>query len=212
MYDDYSDNREDEDYYERPPRSRGTRYRPPPEHEEEYPPEEYYSPSRPRESPEHARPHERPGKPPFKPPKYKRPQDPKQIPMAYSLCVVIGILLMFIGVIIITFATPTTPPPEIPEEQDAEYLDDLAKWEREYANSMRTSEFYKQVGIVVHNLGVLLTGLALLAGGLILSELDMKLRMTLIITGVVVIVVMFMIPLIWNQVDPLLFQTFPLSS
>jgi hypothetical protein len=56
----------------------------------------------------------------------------------------------------------------------------------------------------VHNLGVLLTGLALLAGGLVLSELDMKLRMTLIVTGVVVIVVMFMIPLIWNQVDPII--------
>lgn len=203
MYDDYSYERRDEDYYERPARSRRDRYREP-EPEEGYPAEDYYSPRPSREPPEPPRGRERPQKPPYKPPKVKPPRGPKQIPMMISLSVVIGILLMFIGILIITFATPTTPPPEIPEGPDSEYYEDYSGWAREYANSNRTSALYKNVGIAVESIGALLTGLPLVAGGLILADLDMRLRLTMIIVGITVLLVIFAIPLALNHVNPLI--------
>jgi hypothetical protein len=203
MYDDYSYERRDEDYYDRPARSRRERYREP-EREEDYPSDDYYSPRPGREPPETPRGRERPPKPPYKPPKMKPPRGPKQIPTMISFCVVIGILLMFIGILIITFATPTTPPPEIPEGPDSQYYDEYNEWAREYANSNRTSAFYKNVGIAMESVGALLTGLPLVAGGLVLADLDMRLRLVMIIAGMTVLVVIFAIPLVLNRVNPLI--------
>lgn len=56
----------------------------------------------------------------------------------------------------------------------------------------------KQIGIVIHDLGAMLAGIALLGGGLMLNYLDMKLRTTLIISGIVLIVIMFIIPFSWS--------------
>jgi hypothetical protein len=121
-----------------------------------------------------------------------------------TICVIVGIILMFIGLTLLTFATPTTSPPEIPSEgvDDPDYVKDLLDWELEYGNSYRNKETIKQVGIVIHDLGALIAGLALLCGGLVFHDLDMKLRTTLIIGGIILIVIMFMIPLAWSTLTP----------
>jgi hypothetical protein len=197
MYDEYSyDSKEDDRYYEPPPSRKGRdRERGPP------PPEDYDE-----RDYEQAPPPRRGGPPrgpPPRPAKYKPPRGPNQIPGMISIFVIVGILLMFIGITIMTFATPTSPPPEIPKEgeSDSDYLEEYAEWQRDYSNAYRMKELLKQIGIVIHDLGAMLAGIALLGGGLMLSNLDMKLRTTMIISGIVLVVIMFIIPLSWNFIS-----------
>ena len=115
---------------------------------------------------------------------------------------IIGIIFLFLGMTLLAIATPTTPPPEVtdPDDSDAmtDYGNDLDDWERNYGNSYRNKELIKQVGIVIHGVGVLLAGIGLVGGGMLLNYLDMKLRITLIVVGIILIVVMFMIPYAWS--------------
>lgn len=187
MYDEYSQGPRDDDYYEQGRRGRQRAPQPPPN---DYPPEQDYPP--PRRGP----PHDARGPPP-RPQRYKPPRGPNQIPGAISICVILGILLMFIGLALMTIATPTTPPPEIPEDPDTEYAEDYADWQRDIENAQRNEELIKQIGIIIHDLGAMLAGLGLIVGGLMLSSLDMKLRVTLIIVGIVLVVIMFMVPFGW---------------
>ena len=65
------------------------------------------------------------------------------------------------------------------------------------------SERYKQIGITIFELGTLLAGIALIGGALIVSELEMRLRITLLAAGIVVIVVLFAIPLAVELIVPM---------
>ncbi len=102
-----------------------------------------------------------------------------------------------------TLATPTTPPPEEPEDEDdmEDYREDLDDWQRDNDNDYRNKEMINQVGVVLHYLGVFLAGFALVGGGMLLNDLDMNLRRTLIICGIVLIIVMFMVPFGWSTIS-----------
>jgi hypothetical protein len=198
MYDEYSYDRRDRGRYDQPPPAR--RRAPPPE---EFEPEEDFEvtpvpPPRRGAGPP-------PAAPPMKPQRFKPQRQPNEIPKGISYLVIIGIIFMFLGLTLLAIATPTTPPPEIPDPDDSDamtdYGNDLDDWERNYGNSYRNKELIKQVGIVIHGVGVLLAGIGLVGGGLLLNYLDMKLRITLIIVGIVLIVVMFMIPYAWSSLS-----------
>ena len=213
MYEDYGYKKRDSYGYDQPgPSGPPPRQGPPPERDRERgpPPPPGPGPAGDRYSPE---PDYRP--PPAAPPpapapsyappfsrRFKQPLKPNQIPKTISLFMILGILFMFIGLTVMTLATPTTPPPEVPSDEDdyADYMEDYSDWQREYGNDHRNRESMIQIGVVLHYLGVFLAGFSLVGGGMLLNDLDIKLRITLIITGTVLVVFMFLVPYGWMQI------------
>ena len=197
MYDDeYSYDRRNDDYDDGPPGRSRQRSPPPPE---DYDDRDYDSGPPPRRGGPRG-----PERPPM-PQKIKKPLGPNQVPGLISILVIIGIIIMFVGLTIMTFATPTNPPPEVPDTTDSDKLqewnEDKDDWELKYGNSYRLKEQLTQVGILLHNIGALLAGLALVGGGLMLHTLDMKLRTTMITAGIILVVIMFMIPFAWSSLS-----------
>ena len=213
MYDDRPYGRREPAYEQPPyPPGQGRPREGAPPGPESYPPERDYPPEPGRGPPPGPAPGGYGAPPPVEPAppprrKYKRPLKPNEIPKMFSFLAILGILFMFIGLSLMTFAIPTTPPPERPKGDDEDdwedYGDAYDDWSVEYYNAKRNSEMIKQVGIFVHYLGTMLAGIALVGGGLLLNDLDMKLRTTLIILGTVLVIVMFIVPYGWMQVSPL---------
>ena len=160
MYENYDYGKRGPAPYDQPPPHQDRPRGPPPR--DDYPPEGDYAPTPVGRGPPGPPPNAY-QPPPTKPPKYKPPLKPNQIPKWISLLVIIGIVLMFLGLAMLTFATPTTPPPEMPKEADynhpdfdsedpayEDYINDLSDWRHDYQNSERGEEQTKQMGILTH--------------------------------------------------------------
>ncbi len=149
--------------------------------------------------------------PPRRVPRMRSPMGPTQIPKWIGILVVVGVILMFVGMVLLNASNPTEPPPDMPSEamyghedydtshDDAQdYYEDYADWELENENAENHRAQTFQTGSVIHNIGVLLAALPLLIGGLFLNNLDMGMRKVLIIMGVILLIVMFLVPFSWT--------------
>lgn len=148
--------------------------------------------------------------PPRRVPRMRAPMGPAQIPKWIGILVVVGVILMFVGMVLLNASNPTEPPPEIPPEamyghedydpnsdEAQDYEEDYDDWQLDYENAENHRAQTFQTGSIIHNIGALLAALPLLIGGLFLSNLDMGMRKVLIIMGVILLIVMFMVPFSW---------------
>jgi hypothetical protein len=128
--------------------------------------------------------------------------------------VIIGVILMFVGMIVINSTHPTNPPPDRPPEADSghedydptsdeyeDYYEDLSEWSHDYENAQNHEAATFQIGAIIHNIGVLLIALPLLICGLLLTNLDMRMRMVMLVLGVIMLLVMYLVPGTWNYIN-----------
>ena len=144
-------------------------------------------------------------------PRMRSPLGSNEIPKWISILVIVGVIMMFVGMVLLNASNPTEPPPDMPPEasydhedydpshDDAQdYYEDYGDWELKHENAENHRAQTFQTGAVIHNIGVLLAALPLLIGGLFLNNLDMGMRKVLIIMGVVLLIVMFLVPFSWT--------------
>jgi hypothetical protein len=141
----------------------------------------------------------------------RRQLGPNQIPKWIGILIIVGVILMFVGMVVINSAEPTDPPPDRPPEANPghedydpssdeyeDYYEALSEWNHDNENNQNHRDQTFQMGAIIHNIGVLLAALPMVIGALFLSNLDMGMRKVLVIMGIVLLIVMFMVPLAWQ--------------
>ena len=121
-----------------------------------------------------------------------------KIPKGIGFAVVIGIIIMFLGIIIINIGSYTEPAPEMPDadvdvlsDEYLEYENDYNEWKIEKANADRTKPLIYKQGMIVYDVGVLITAISLFGGALIADRVDKNLRIAMIIGGAILLGLIF---------------------
>lgn len=149
--------------------------------------------------------------PPRRVPRMRSPMGPTQIPKWIGILVVVGVILMFVGMVLLNLTHPTEPPPELPKDADnnlddydsdeyQDWLEDYYEWEHDYENAERNDAQTFQTGVIIHNIGVLLAALPLLIAGLFLTNLDMGMRKVLIVVAIILLIVMYLVVGSWAYI------------
>jgi hypothetical protein len=141
----------------------------------------------------------------------RAPTGPNQVPKWLSILVIVGVIMMFVGIVVINTTHPTTAPPDRPPEADPghedydptkseyeDYYEDLSEWNHDITNAKNHDASTFQIGAIIHNIGVLLIALPLLICGLMLTNFDMRMRMVMLVLGVVMLLVMYLVPSTWS--------------
>ena len=107
-------------------------------------------------------------------PRMRSQLGPNQVPKWLSILVIVGVIVMFVGMVVINSTHPTTAPPDRPPEADPghedydptsndyeDYYEDLASWNHDIENAQNHDASTFQIGAIIHNIGVLLIALPL---------------------------------------------------
>jgi len=149
-------------------------------------------------------------------PRMRSPLGPNQVPKWVSILVIIGVIMMFVGMVVINSTHPTTPEPERPPEANPghedydptsseyeDYYEDLSEWSHDINNAKNYEASTFQIGAIIHNLGVLLIALPLLICALMLSNFDLGMRKIMLVMGIILLVVMYFTPVTWTYLGGL---------